>query len=86
MFDAILTVFQIITLDNWSQMMYNMAYNDSFWLASLFCSAIVFIGSFFMLNLMLAVIMDSYDQCQNSLDVELKATMEAEKNEIEKRI
>ena len=61
MFDAILTVFQIITLDNWSQMMYNMAYNDSFWLSSLFCSAIVFIGSFFMLNLMLAVIMDSYD-------------------------
>ena len=60
--DSIYAVFQIITLDNWSQPMYNIAWHDAFYLPSLFCALIVFVGSFFMVNLMLAVIMDAYDQ------------------------
>ena len=48
--------------------MYNLAFAESFYIPSIFCTAIVFIGSFFMLNLMLAVIMDSYEQSSEVVD------------------
>ena len=48
--------------------MYNLALHDSFFLPAIFCTAIVFIGSFFMVNLMLAVIMDSYEQSSEVVD------------------
>jgi hypothetical protein len=56
-----MAVFQIITLDNWSLIMYNLA-NGTFspLIPFAFCVMIVFLGNFFMLNLMLAVVFESY--------------------------
>ena len=51
----------MITMDNWSQIIYNISMHEGFWLPSIFGIFLVFLGSFFLLNLMLAVIMDSYD-------------------------
>ena len=59
--DAIFTVLQMITMDNWTAIMYNIAFHESIWIPSNFAVFIIFIGSFLLLNLTLAVIMDSYD-------------------------
>jgi hypothetical protein len=60
-----LAVFQIITLDNWSNIMYNLASQQICPIfAELFCIVLVFMGSFFLLNLMLAVVMESYIQSE----------------------
>ena len=66
--DSIYTVFQIITMDNWTWIMYNMAWHDDFYVPTMFCTACVMIGSFFSINLMLAVIMDAYDQSSQTVD------------------
>ena len=71
--DSVFAVFQIITMDSWTTIMYNLAAHDSFWIPSLFCTALVFLGSFFMLNLMLAVIMDSYEQASAEESSVIKA-------------
>eukprot|EP00347_Sterkiella_histriomuscorum_P008485 403344914 len=57
---AILAVFQIITKDNWSQLMYNLSdgYTSAF--GKIYCIFIIVIGSYFMLNLILAVIMSNF--------------------------
>ena len=56
LFRATLTIFQVITLEGWSDILYN--YQDSTNVfAAAFFSSIVLIGSFFLLNLILAVIM-----------------------------
>ena len=54
-------MFQIVTLDNWSNILYNL--EDAIpvpLVSSLFCMTIVVFGAFFLLNLMLAVVMESY--------------------------
>jgi len=57
---SLLTVFQIITMDGWTSIMYNMMDGSFYGLASFyFCILIVF-GSFFLVNLILAVIMESF--------------------------
>lgn len=64
-FDSIFAIFQIITMDGWTVILYNLAFHEAFWIPSIFCTILVFMGSFFMLNLMLAVIMDSYESASN---------------------
>ena len=60
-FEAILTVFQVCTLEGWSNLMYNYADVSSFPFISYFYFCIlVTIGAFFTLNLILAQIMDTY--------------------------
>jgi len=59
--EALTAIFQIITLDSWSPIMYNLAN----WTAhpifpTLFCITLVFFISFYLLQLMLAVVMESY--------------------------
>ena len=64
-------VFQIITLDNWTLIMFNLA-NGSFspLVAYAFCVTLVFMGNFFMLNLMLAVVFESYIESELMTDKE----------------
>ena len=52
-------VFRIVTLEGWSAQMYT--FMDSTGVsASLFFTLVVVIGSFFLLNLFLAVIMETF--------------------------
>jgi hypothetical protein len=56
---AVITIFQIVTLEGWSNIMY-MAMDASGAGWSLFFCTIVFVGSFFVLNLVLAVLENSF--------------------------
>ena len=58
---GLIQVFRIVTLEGWSQIMYN--YMDSVGLfSSLFFPLLVLVGSYFMLNLFLAVIMETFSE------------------------
>jgi voltage-gated sodium channel type XI alpha len=57
---SFILVFQIITQDNWSMNMYAMISATEFFLPVLFAFVINMVGSYFLMNLMLAVIMDEY--------------------------
>lgn len=43
-------------------MMYNLSDASQAWMAIFFCVLLVVVGSFFLLNVILAVIMDAFDQ------------------------
>ena len=56
-----LAVFQILTLDSWSVILYLLMGNHVLpQIPACFCIVLVFLGSFFLLNLMLAVVMEAY--------------------------
>ena len=59
---ALVTIFQMITLEGWTDMMYNLSDASQAWMAILFFCLLVVVGSFFLLNVILAVIMDAFDQ------------------------
>lgn len=61
---ALLSVFQILTNDNWAQTMYNLMNVDNPAIATLYLCSMVIIGSFFLMNLILAVILDSFISVQ----------------------
>ena len=56
-----LTIFHVTTLEGWSQMMYNFIDVSKFEVISvLFFYMVVVIGSFFLVNLILAELMQSF--------------------------
>lgn len=51
-------------MDSWTVNMYNLKDSTSLkWVPIFFFSSIVFLCSFFMMNLLLAVILESYTKC-----------------------
>ena len=66
-----ITVFQMITLEGWTKIMYNMMDSNISWMAILFCILLIILGSFFLLNVILAVIaegLDKVDEIQHKQD------------------
>ena len=59
-FNALFTIFQIITLEGWSLIMYNYQDTVSYITASVFFVFVILVGSFTTLNLVLAQIMNSF--------------------------
>lgn len=59
---AMESIFVMITLEGWSGLMYNLTDASLIWMAIAFCILLVVVGSFFLLNVILAVIMDSFDK------------------------
>ena len=57
---SMVTIFVMITLEGWSQTMYNLSDATTSWMAITFCILLVVVGSFFLLNVILAVIMESF--------------------------
>ena len=69
---SLIAVFQIITLDNWSVIMFNLMRAQPLPLISfLFCVTIIFLGSFFLINLMLAVMIESYIKSETQYNEEV---------------
>ena len=62
--DAMLTVFQMITLESWTQVMYNLMDSSMSWMAIFYSVSLILVGSFFLLNVILAVMADA----QNNVD------------------
>ena len=54
-----ITVFQMITLEGWTKVMYNMMDSNITWMAIIFCILLIVIGSFFLLNVILAVLAEA---------------------------
>ena len=68
---AMMTIFQMITLESWTSVMYNFMDSNIWWMSVFFCIALTIIGSFFLLNVILAVLADALnmvDQVQTRLD------------------
>jgi voltage-dependent calcium channel L type alpha-1D len=61
---ALLTIFQILTNDNWALTMYNLMLVDWPILAPIFLCVLVIFGSFFIMNIILAVILDAFIRVQ----------------------
>ena len=56
---AMLTIFQMITLEQWTTVMYLLMDSNIYWMGVIFCVLLVLIGSFFLLNVILAVLADA---------------------------
>ena len=59
---AMLSIFQMITLESWTLVMYNLMDSNIVWMAVIFCVLLVIIGSFFLLNVILAVLSDALNR------------------------
>lgn len=58
--NSFLVVFQLVTTENWSNYMFNLIDIDNSFFAALYSISIVVIGSFFLMNLILAVIIQAF--------------------------
>lgn len=61
MFLGLVTVFQMITLEGWSNIMYNLMDASFPSIAVIYCCSIVVIGSMILLNVVLAVIVKAFE-------------------------
>lgn len=69
---SLIAVFQLITLDSWSVILYNLQdWNAVNAVPALFCISLILLGSFFLLNLLLAVVMESYMTSEMKEDVRI---------------
>ena len=61
---AMLTIFQMITLEHWTTVMYLLMDSNIWWMAVIFCVSLILIGSFFLLNVILAVLADALNMVE----------------------
>lgn len=59
---ALISIFQAITLEGWVLMMYNLMDSNLTLMAVIYFCSLVLIGAFFLLNLILAVIMLEFEK------------------------
>lgn len=58
---SLVTVFQILTMENWQDILFNLMRSDSLKAGiSLYLIAWIFLGNFILLNLFLAILLDSF--------------------------
>ena len=70
---GLITVFQMITLEGWTKIMYNLMDSNISWMAVLFSVCLVVIGSFFLLNVILAVLAEALnDADKRQLEAQAK--------------
>ena len=72
-----------MTLDNWTLLQYNLA-NGYFMplIPYLYCVAMVLLGNYFMLNLMLAVVFESFLKSDAAADKDTKQDLEERKTNL----
>lgn len=61
---ALIMINQFVSTDSWSTMMYNMMDVDNYAFAIIYSLVIIIIGNFFIMNLILAVIFDTFMHLQ----------------------
>lgn len=67
-FNALLTIFQAVSLEGWSEMMHMLGKPQPFW-AYVYFVVLVFFGAMFILNLYVVVMSESYLMTRANLDV-----------------
>ena len=73
---AMLTIFQMMTVEGWTKIMYNLMDSNIQWMSVLFSISLVLITSFFALNILLAILAEQntkQGQQLDSLELEEKA-------------
>ena len=61
---AFLTIFQVLSLESWVNIMYNYSDAGNSVIAMVFFITVVLMGGFFTLNLVLAIIVDAFDKSE----------------------
>ena len=65
--NAMLTIFQVLSLENWTDgMMYNYMDSNNTYIAAVYFILLVIFGAFFIMNLVLAQIIESFDEEQRA--------------------
>ena len=77
-FKAFLASFQVITFDDWAKIMYRIQDSDDLVLGQIIFPSLVFIGSFFCLNLIVAVIVDTFQSNRAAIAEKEKQIKEKE--------
>jgi hypothetical protein len=73
-----------MTLDGWTGIMYNLMYaSDLKILPVVYCTSIVFVCSFFLVNLLLAVMMESYSLQDERFNILLKQKLNQERLDLQ---
>ena len=78
---AFLTIFQVITLEGWTDIMYVLMDAYDPWLTGIFFCFLVLFGSFFVLNLLLAVLEQNYNE-QEQMMTDRENAKKAEKERL----
>lgn len=87
-----MNIFQIITLEGWTEMMYIVRKSERMYVFDLFFVTVVLFGAFFVLNLMIAVqftylgeAFDEEDRRQKEIQekVNLKKKLKQEQDEVD---
>ena len=66
---AFITVFQILTMENWQSVMFDsMSSDQNKYLTAVYYVAWIFLGNFILLNLFLAILLDSFLSEENDDD------------------
>ena len=76
-----LTIFQCITLEGWVDIMYVLMDATGGFVAPVIFSVLIFIGSFFLLNLTLAVLGDNFQMEKDATDAEREKRERAKRHE-----
>lgn len=63
---AFITVFQVLTLENWNMVLYDAMRSDLGPASCIYFIVWIFLGNYVMLNLFLAILLDSFLQSSNS--------------------
>ena len=73
---AFLTIFQWITLEGWSEIMYMMQDAYSKWISSIYFVLVTVIWAYFLINLTIAVMLKNYDELdKNEKNTEYQANL-----------
>ncbi|CAI2381758.1 unnamed protein product [Moneuplotes crassus] len=63
---AFLTIFQVTTMEGWTNIMYIYQNSSSRYIAPLYFIFLLLVGSFFVLNLTIAIMLDKYEEISSS--------------------
>ena len=66
---AFITVFQVLTMENWQTVLFDSMRNDSLnkYIVSIYYIVWIFLGNFILLNLFLAILLDSFLDDDNEI-------------------
>ena len=91
---AFVTVFQVLTMENWQQVLFvsmRASQNSMIFktVTAIYYISWIFIGNFILLNLFLAILIDAFNEADEEMDddeEDNEKAMEAAKKEKEKRL
>lgn len=83
---AFITVFQILTMENWQLILYDCMRSDvNKMLTSVYLISWIFLGNFMLLNLFLAILLDSFAEEDESDAQKRKSPEEIKEDEVENK-